>query len=487
MKFAVSIKSKPQLDIRIANFELSNNKINVLFGESGIGKTLISKALLGLLDDEEFTIRINDETYSQYLENLGVRDMISKSFYVFQEPSAHLSPVQTLGEQLNEGKIINSNEKRLVLENIFPDYSRERIADLLEVFPKPYRPSGGEKQRILNAMAFLAMNKLSFANAWNTLFVFDEPSGHLDVRLRNKLFDELIRMFIKDKPTVLFITHDYSLISYIESRYSPLSEFIRYSEIIKSGKELYQREFDPDEYLTWLNSVKQIEKLDKARETVLELKSGIKVFGKTLKFFADEKGEKEIPLILHKGEALYLKAPSGEGKTTVAKILLGLVKAEFQAKIEGARIDGKTKRKVFRKEIRGKKITMAFQHADEALNPKASVKEVFEALPVADFKRVEEMFEALFDEPMSNFSERKITTLSGGQKQKINILRTLVLDAPLTILDEPLSGADLHGAREIISFVREQIAKGKTFLIISHNEDIFDKIVSRKIYLKASD
>jgi ABC-type glutathione transport system ATPase component len=127
MKFSVKISLDNSRAISIDEFEIKNNKINFLFGESGIGKTLISKALLGLLNSDEFAITINDEPYFQYLENLGVRDMLSKSFYVFQEPSSHLSPVQTLEKQLNEGKIKNAPDKKLIHQNLLPSYSKRQL------------------------------------------------------------------------------------------------------------------------------------------------------------------------------------------------------------------------------------------------------------------------------------------------------------------------------------------------------------------------
>ncbi len=483
MNFSIEIEIHNSTKIEIDKFTISTKKVNFLFGESGIGKTLISKSLLGLLPDEKFNITINGENYSEYLSNLGVREMISKSFYVFQEPSVHLSPVEKIEEQLEKGKIINSPETDLILKNLFHEKSKKEIDDILSIYPKPFRPSGGEKQRILNTMAFMAIDNLSFSNAWNTLFVFDEPTGHLDTMMRNRLLDEIFRLFVKDKPTILFITHDYSIIGYLTKRFAKLNEFIEYSEIYRNNGKLKQRDFNPDKYLSWIKTEKPFK--GKSAEKFFVLKSGVKVFGRKIEFFKDNLYKEKTDLVLREGEIIYLKAPSGAGKTTVAKVILGIIKAEFLIKIDEIDLNSKTPFEFYIKNIYGKKITMAFQHADEALNPELKVKEVFESIPNFDKEKIKSEFEVVFSHPFEKFSERKIKNLSGGEKQKINLLRALFLNAKLTILDEPLYGMDLDGVKSVIKLLRKKIDEGQAFIIISHNEDIFCRIIERKIFLKS--
>ncbi len=485
MKFSVKIELDKTRKITARNFEIANNKINFLFGESGIGKTLIAKSILGLIRDENLVVEIDNQTLEEYGKNLGVSDMISKSFYVFQEPSSHFSPVQTIAEQLNEGKLKNCDEKPLILRNLFPALEKKEIDALLKIYPKPFRPSGGEKQRFLNAMAFISMSKLNFSNAWNALFVFDEPTGHLDVAMRNVLLTELVRLFVKDKPTVLFITHDYSVLSFLEKSYGRLREFFRYYEIYKSGDVLYQREFVPDEYLHWIADATPFPPPNKKEKTVLVVKSGVAVYDREIRFYEDENGTRETDLRVSKGEALYLKAPSGEGKTAFAKVLLKLVPARFEAEIDGVKINGETPVKFFAEKIWKSKLTLAFQHADEALNPNSTVAEIFEAQTDASASEREKLFAALFDEPFSAFANKKIKFLSGGQKQKINLLRTLSLNSAVSVLDEPLNGMDLKSAQAVLNLLKEQMRDGKTFIVISHNEEVFDKFLPRKIYLKS--
>ena len=89
----------------IDNFEIPCDKITFLFGESGIGKSIISKAIYGLLDPQELDVVVNEMDYETYLNTRHAVEMKQYGFFVFQEPSSHLNPLMTLSEQLREGSL----------------------------------------------------------------------------------------------------------------------------------------------------------------------------------------------------------------------------------------------------------------------------------------------------------------------------------------------------------------------------------------------
>jgi ABC-type glutathione transport system ATPase component len=486
MLFKIDIEIINGAKFSIDEFRLKNNKINFLFGESGIGKTLICKALLGLLNDEEYIVNIDDEPYSEYLKLPGVKDVLSKSFYAFQEPSGHLSPVLKISEQLSEGSLKENKDKDDILTGLFPEIKQTELDSLLNLYPKPFRPSGGEKQRFIDAMGMIKIGNLVKGTAWNGLFVFDEPTGHLDQKKRDIFIHQLLRYYVKDRPTIVFITHDYSILSMLEEKYESLKKHFVYQEIFQNREKLEQREFSERNYFAWITKEKKKRKPALGNETVLKVNSGIEVFGNRLRFFRDKNLKKETELLLKKGEIVYLKAPSGVGKTTIAKILLGLIKAKFSYEISGMQINSDTPHSFIAENIWGKKITMAFQHADECLNQNATVLGTFHAITKDNNKFEPQILELFPNSNIEELFEKKIKQLSGGEKQKINLLRSLLVNADITILDEPVSGMDLTGVSKIVSFIRKQLNEGKTFLLISHSEDIFSTIVRQKniVYLK---
>jgi peptide/nickel transport system ATP-binding protein len=486
----IKIRADERDLVRIEAFSYREDAINILLGESGIGKTLISKALYGLLDPQELYAEINGEAYSEYLHSERTQTLRRNSFFVFQEPSSHLNPLLKLRDQLREGSIQEVTKEKEILEFLWDRQDLSDTRHILEVYPKPYRPSGGEKQRILIAMAFKKIIQFfkHGTQASTNLFVFDEPSGNLDNHFRNIVLDQLFRFYRKRHFTILFITHDYSMISRIVDQYKDMQSHILFRELYLVGTDRCEmREFSTERYLQWVNEQrKQPDKKSRRPETtVLSLNGQFGVFGRSFQIFRENEPS---DCIIKKGEMVYLKAPSGGGKTTLAKIITGLIPADkVRGSISGFDFDQHTSQKDWVRHAWGRKVGMAFQHADEALNQEASVQQIFQGLPLKEKpttvwlkQQLGQLFEFRIDEIFLN---KKVKYLSGGQKQRLNLLRSLSLNVDLLILDEPLNGLDFDSTRKVIDLLREKTEQGLSVLMISHNEEIFDAIIEpRHIY-----
>jgi iron complex transport system ATP-binding protein len=97
-----------------------------------------------------------------------------------------------------------------------------------------------------------------------------------------------------------------------------------------------------------------------------------------------------------------------------------------------------------------------------------SVREVIAMGQGADeVTRIETVLEKL---DMQSFADQSVTTLSGGQAQRVEIARALVRDSQVYLLDEPMSAQDWHSKNRIIEILQELRAAGKTVLIIAHSE-----------------
>jgi peptide/nickel transport system ATP-binding protein len=485
LKYDIEIASDNRSLVQITEFEVKPGTLTLLLGESGIGKSLISKAIFGLLSSDDLEIQLNQSNYTEYTDSSTCTEIQENGFFVFQEPSSHLNPLRTLDQQLNEGSIKDPSKNRDILSRLFPAFSDTEREQLLSVFPKPYRPSGGEKQRILIAMAFKKMLLLTKNSSnENALFVFDEPTGSLDNAYRN-IFLKMLLTAQKDyKFTALLITHDYSMISEISDHYSELLPFINFQELCVQKNGLTQKNFFPDSYINWLGSVKPSGKnQNKSKEPLLSLHSEIQVFNRRLNIASDQQHRNPSSLEVYPGEAVYLKAESGAGKTTVAKILMGLQKCQsFHCKIGNIAINQQTPESQWKKNIWAKKMSMVFQHADEALNLNGKVKDIFRGLPLA--KRKDRMFlienlKVVFEDNVDEtFLDTPVSYLSGGQKQRLNLIRALILDTDLLILDEPLNGLDFMTLQNVLAILQERQKQGKSYLMISHNEEIIERVVT---------
>ncbi|MGB2959115.1 MAG: ATP-binding cassette domain-containing protein [Bacteroidota bacterium] len=484
--FDILVARARRILVDIGGFRLPRNHITFLLGESGIGKSLTGKAIYGLLDPEQLSVVMNGEQYRSYRRDRLTRRFQRDGFFVFQEPSTHLNPLMNLDEQIREGSLANATSEATVLRELWKDAAAEELMELLRVYPKPHRPSGGEKQRILCAMAFMKMDMLTPEDDADPLFVFDEPTGSLDNRYRDVVLEMLFTRFRRRPSTVLLITHDYSMISFVTRNFPDLADRIDFQELSLGQDGLHLKQFRPETYSTWLSLQRPHRKEHETSITatpLLRVESGMEAFGRALRFSREPEGKgEEVPLILHRATFAYLKAPSGTGKTTMVKLLMGLLRGKkLSARLGNMELSDRTPKQVWRKQIWGKRMTMVFQHADEALNLRASVRDVFSGLPLRhrlSRTAIEEEVRSFFGTGLdASFFDRTVGTLSGGQKQRLNLLRSLLLDADLLILDEPLNGLDFTSMQRVLKLLQERMEEGKSLLLISHNEEIFDALV----------
>jgi len=489
MKFDIKISLDKRVLIDIRNFEFQKNGVTFLFGESGIGKSLISRAIYGLLDTEDLDIVINDQTYDEYIKSELCQNIQKEGFFVFQEPSSHLNPLMKISDQLCEGDLDIKDDSQNITNSLWPDTDAKHLDNLLKIYPKPYRPSGGEKQRILLAMA---LKKISIATKSNSgVFIFDEPTGSLDNQNRDIFLDLLIEQIAQFPRTILFISHDYSIINKISQYSQELNQKVSYVELSRDEEGHNIHHFSGKLYTDWLSRVKS-QKITIKTSPILTIESGFELFNHRFSFSDHSGSKKEQTLNIFPHDLVYLKAGSGVGKTTLAKILVGLYKAgKLNLKVGDSKINDSSPHTVWKKYIWARKIGMIFQHADESLNLNSKVKDVFNGLPKGKRPGRERLLQDLKyfyrDNITSGFLNQKVRLLSGGQKQRLNIMRTFFLETDIIILDEPLNGLDFESSVKIIEILQQKRNEEKGILLISHNEEIFDRLVpdERRYYLRA--
>ena len=201
------------------------------------------------------------------------------------------------------------------------------------------------------------------------------------------------------------------------------------------------------------------------------------------KRFGKNKVLKGLNLEIKDGGIIAILGPNGSGKTTLIKAILGMV------------IPNKGTIEVLGKNIKNQasyrnEIDYLPQIANFPSNLK--VKELIKMIKdlredTNDDKELIKLFQ------LEPFLNKKLGTLSGGTKQKVNIVLTFMFESPLIILDEPTTGLDPISLISLKELIQKEKAKGKTILITSHImsfvEEISDEIVfllEGQIYFKGS-
>lgn len=176
--------------------------------------------------------------------------------------------------------------------------------------------------------------------------------------------------------------------------------------------------------------------------------------------------------------------PNGSGKTTLIKSILGMVLPNAGEIL----IDGESVRKNWQYRD---KIGYLPQIANFPVN--LTVKELFKM--IKDLRRGEALDETPYVDKLGlgPHMNKKLGNLSGGTKQKVNLVLTFLFDSPYIILDEPTTGLDPVALVILKEFIEEEKAKGKTILLTSHImsfvEEMADEIVfllEGKVYFRGS-
>ena len=194
----------------MVNFTAHESETVAIVGESGCGKSTLAKVLLGLETATEGSI----DMLGDQIQNIPIEERTAKTVssvqMVFQNPFDTLNPSMTVGRQIIRALEVFGIGKNDAERN-------ERMLNLLDLvkLPRefagrmPRQLSGGQKQRVGIARAFAGDAKIVVA---------DEPVSALDVSVQAAVTELLMEIQRRNKTTLLFISHDLSIVRYLSDR-----------------------------------------------------------------------------------------------------------------------------------------------------------------------------------------------------------------------------------------------------------------------------
>ena len=170
-------------------------------------------------------------------------------------------------------------------------------------------------------------------------------------------------------------------------------------------------------------------------------------------------------LEINEGELLSIIGPSGSGKSTMLSLIAGIDRPDGGQII----LDGKD---ITKKKIQDRNIGMVFQ--DMALFPSMNVRENIQAgMKEKDRKKRTELTERLLEiTGLSGYEKRSVSSLSGGEAQRVALARSIAAEPGVLLLDEPLSSLDAPLRKHLRSVIRAiHDSLGITMIYVTHDRE----------------
>lgn len=490
--------------IKHISFKIETNEIVAVVGESGSGKSISSLALMGLLPKHISKITSGAITF----EDTNLVGISEKEFQairgkdiamIFQEPMSSLNPSMRCGKQVEEilkqHTNLSTSEIKFEVINLFEKVKLPHPERICKSYP--HEISGGQKQRVMIAMAIACKPKLLIA---------DEPTTALDVTVQKEILELLKTIQTETKMSVLFISHDLSLVSELADRVlvmyqGAIVEQGKTKEIFNTPKHNYTKALIAarpstafrlkqlptisdfmaghvnNAIISKEERIKNHEKLY-AQQPLLEIINVEKTyFSKTGWFSKDQafNAVDDVSFKVFPGETLGLVGESGCGKSTLGNAILQL------DKVTSGRIlyKGQDIINLSRSEMRTlrKDIQIIFQDPFASLNPRLTVgNAILEPMKVHNFgdsnKDRKEKVIAILEKVGLDASafDRYPHEFSGGQRQRIGIARTIALEPQLIVCDESVSALDISVQAQVLNLLNDLKAQfGFTYIFISHD------------------
>ena len=492
------------------NFMIREKDRIGLVGKNGAGKTTLIRLLCGLEQPYKGDVIMSDDVTVGYLpQEKNVRSektVLDEAMTAFEEYYEIERQLAKLQDELSNREDYESASYQRLCEKM--SHLNERLVLM------GGHSIEGEAEQILIGLGFehddMQRPMKEFSNGWQMrvelakillrkpkLLLLDEPTNHLDIESI-----QWLEGFLKNYYGAIFmVSHDRAFLDHITIRTIEIScgkiydykcsysEFIERREeridIQKAAFDNQQREIKEIEAFIERfrykatkakqvqSRVKQLEKMDMVQiddqdKSVMHFKfPPAPHSGKVtleLENVSKSYGEKNIlnniNLLIPRGEKIAFVGRNGEGKSTLSKIIAGVLDYEGEVKL-GHEV----------------KIGYYAQNQQDMLDPEKTVFETLDDVATGDMRvKVKSLLGAfLFG---GEAIEKKVKVLSGGEKARLSLAKMLLFPTNLLILDEPTNHLDML-SKDILKSALLQF--DGTLIIVSHDRDFLQGLTN-KVY-----
>ena len=489
------------------SLQISDGERVGLVGSSGSGKSMLIRAITGLLP---YDAKVSGSCMLGDFQSVGASDedlaRIRGKYVgvVFQQANRALNPVLSVEEQISLPLRMHYGLNRSDIHN--------RVCVMLEKVGLPvnfaskrtFELSGGQQQRVGIATALITSPRLILA---------DEPTTALDSVTQKEVVNLLTSLVDDMGASMLFVTHDFSVLSKAAKR----------CYVLDSGKLVDSADVQDLLENPRVNSTKQLvdaakkltlraQKLDSTKvdsqkvsseNTTIEnttIENNALIQAKNVHVSlgrGKSRAEvlKGVDVSLFKAESLAIIGGSGSGKTTLIRAMLGLQKISDGIVTYNSKIVNSSEKYSDEYNALRKETSLVFQHPFAALDPRWRVrKSVAEPLNIwkkslqlddeTINKRVDDVLKLVGLNPY-DFAEIYPHELSGGQAQCVAIARALVNNPRVLVADEPMSAIDVAERTRILdafAAIREE-RPNMSCIFVSHDLGMIQHLATRVIVL----
>ncbi|MGD9046214.1 MAG: ABC transporter ATP-binding protein [Desulfobacterales bacterium] len=446
---------------------LNKGEVLGLIGESGAGKSTIGLASMAYT---RMGCRITgDSIVFDGMELFGESEEFLRKIrgtriaYVAQSAAGSFNPAHRLIKQYAEAPVQHGKMSYDEAEKKAIDiYRRLLLPDPERIgYRYPHQVSGGQLQRAMVAMAMACTPDI---------IIFDEPTTALDVTTQIEVLAAIKKITREFNTAALYITHDLAVVAQIADRIMVL----RYGEMVEENDAREMIASPKEDYTRALLSVRTLVEDKDLSESEKDIILDVRDVSASYSRKESDLVLEDINLKIRRGRTVALVGESGSGKSTLARVITGLLpplrgEVIYEGKALPPALKDRTREML-------RLAQMIYQMPDTALNPRHKIRSVL-GRPLTFYfgmrgkereDRVYELLEQI--ELPRKYIDRYPNELSGGEKQRVCIARSLAAKPDLIVCDEPTSALDQLVAEGILKLLQSlQKELRVSYLFITHD------------------